>query len=82
MHLKRSFLKGRKIYYVSVENPHCDCYATNIKETKYGVSFDAYVFGKEVLVELGVSGRHFVLNALLSFFFSMPVFICSDVFNR
>ena len=58
--------ENRKIYYVSVENPHCDCYATNIIETKYGVSFDACVFGKEVLVELGVSGRHFVLNALFA----------------
>ena len=58
--------ENRNIYYVSVENPHCDCYATNIIETKYGVSFDACVFGKEVLVELGVSGRHFVLNALFA----------------
>lgn len=58
--------ENREIYYVSAENPSSDCYAANIKETQEGVSFDAFIFGQKIFVELGVSGRHFVLNALFA----------------
>ncbi len=57
---------SKKSYYVSVDDASCDCYAKNINETAFDVTFIAVVFGEEFNVQLPVRGRHFVINALFA----------------
>ncbi len=64
--LREIDVANRRVYYLSVDNEGCDCYAKNINETPTGVTFTACIFGKEIFVELSVSGKHFVLNSLFA----------------
>ncbi len=65
--LLKSIDRGsKKVYYVSVEDSSCDCYAENIKESLSGLSFDAVVFGNTYNVKLDVCGKHFVINSLFA----------------
>ncbi len=56
----------KKVYYVSVEDSACDCYAENIKESLSQLSFDAVIFGNKYNVKLDVCGKHFVINSLFA----------------
>lgn len=58
--------EGKNVYYVSVEDSSCDCYAKNISESLSGISFTACIFGAEYEVSLKVCGRHFVINSLFA----------------
>ena len=64
--LKNIGYDNRIKYYVSTEDKNCDCYAENIISVGLGLQFTANVFGKRVEVEMNVSGKHYVLNALFA----------------
>ncbi len=56
----------KKLIYVSVEDKDCHCFAKDICETPFGISFTASVFGYETNVSLNVKGMHFVINSLFA----------------
>lgn len=64
--LKSVDLKGKRAFYVSLDNSNCDCYATETENGFYGVSFKAHIFGEICEVKLSVCGEHFITNALFA----------------
>lgn len=65
--LLRSTDYGKKnTCFVSYEDNSCDCYAKNITEDRFGVSFVGVIFDNEIEVRLSVRGTHFVTNALFA----------------
>ncbi len=65
--LLREYDHGKKrVCFVSYSDASCDCYATDISETEFGVSFKAVILNKSVKVRLNVRGKHFVINALFA----------------
>lgn len=58
---------GRPIMYYSLNKKDCDVYASDVKLSSEGVSFDINYMGEKLRAELQCPGEHNVRNALAAF---------------